>query len=118
MTESPRKARRCCSCSRTNSRVTRSTDVSDFDPKRFYDDMVAAGLLLPVRVPGAFGRGAKFEDVLQRLDALALGAALGTGAESMMFPPVIDRSIVERTGYMESFPNLCGTVHSFVGAER
>jgi seryl-tRNA synthetase len=36
----------------------------------------------------------------------------------MTFPPVIDRTIIERTGYMDSFPTLCGAIHSFVGNEQ
>jgi seryl-tRNA synthetase len=84
----------------------------------FYDELVAHGLITPVGVLGAFGRGAVFEDVLERLDALILREATGEAVESMTFPPVIDRAIIERTGYMESFPHLCGVVHSFLGPER
>jgi len=83
----------------------------------FHDELVANRLLVPVHVPGAFGRGAVFEDVLERLDALILRTTETEGLELMTFPPVIDRDIVERTGYMDSFPNLCGTVHSFEGTE-
>ncbi len=87
-------------------------------PQPLYDEMVAAGLLIPAGPLGAFGRGEVFEQVLLAFDALAQRAAVDDGCEQMMFPPVIDRSIIERTGYMESFPELCGAVHSFVGNER
>ena len=89
-----------------------------YDAKEFYDGLVASGLLVPAGPLGAFGRGAVFEDVLERVDALIVAAAKHDGAESMTFPPVIDRSIIEKTGYMDSFPTLCGAIHSFVGTER
>lgn len=84
----------------------------------FHDELVAHGLIVPAGVLGAFGRGPVFEDVLQRLDQLILRVAQDDPVESMTFPPVIDRAIIERTGYMDSFPNLCGVVHSFLGPEK
>jgi seryl-tRNA synthetase len=33
----------------------------------------------------------------------------------MAFPPVIDRTILEKVHYLDSFPHLCGAVHSFFG---
>ena len=84
----------------------------------FYDDLVAHRLIVPAGVLGAFGRGPVFEDVLARFDRLILEEAKDDGVESLTFPPVIDRDIIERTGYMDSFPNLCGAVHSFLGPER
>ena len=85
---------------------------------RFFDEMVAHGLLVPVQALGAFGRGRVFEDVLERFDKLILSQSGSEDLESLNFPPVIDRSIIERTGYMDSFPNLCGSIHSFMGSER
>ncbi|MFI5229387.1 MAG: amino acid--[acyl-carrier-protein] ligase [Gemmatimonadales bacterium] len=87
------------------------------DADRYHDELVEHGLITPVGVLGAFGRGAVFEDVLARVDALILRLAANDALESMVFPPVIDRRIVEQTGYLESFPTLCGVVHSFTGAE-
>jgi len=83
-----------------------------------YDEFVKAGLLITAGPLGAFGRGGVFEQVLEAFDALIVRTAKVDGVESMTFPPVIDRSIIERTGYMESFPDLCGAIHSFVGNER
>lgn len=87
-------------------------------PVDFYDVLVAKGLLIPTGPLGAFGRNAVFEDVLEATDALIVRAAREDKVESMTFPPVIDREIIERTGYMDSFPTLCGAIHSFVGNER
>ena len=92
--------------------------MTHFDPKQFYDELVENRLVVPAGPLGAFGRGAVFEDVLERLDALILRQSTDDNVESLNFPPVIDRAIIEKTGYMDSFPNLCGSVHSFSGAER
>ena len=89
-----------------------------YDPQTFYDELVRHGLVIPAGPLGAFGRGPVFEDVLEAFDALIVQSAKNDGVESMTFPPVIDRMIIERTGYMDSFPNLCGAIHSFLGNER
>ncbi len=80
--------------------------------------LVEHGLIVPTRVPGTFGRGAVFEDVLARFDGLIGAMAKEDGAELIVFPPVIDRSIIEKTAYLDSFPHLAGTVFSFFGTER
>jgi seryl-tRNA synthetase len=92
--------------------------VVRFDAREFYDELVANGHLIPAGPLGAFGRGRVFEDVLERLDALILHEARADDVEVMTFPPVIDRAIIEKTGYMDSFPTLCGCIHSFTGTER
>jgi seryl-tRNA synthetase len=83
--------------------------------RSLYDGLVAHGLLVPVGVAGVFGRGAAFEDVLERFNALVTRSAAEDRAESVMFPPVIDRRVLDRVRYLESFPQLCGSVHSFFG---
>ncbi len=92
--------------------------TTEFDAQGFYDGLVAHGLIVPVRVQGAFGRGAVFEDVLERFNALVSRLSSGDGADHYTFPPVIDRTIIERTDYLDSFPHLAGTVFSFFGKEK
>jgi seryl-tRNA synthetase len=89
-----------------------------YDAKAFYDGLVAHGLIVPVRVDGAFGRGAAFERVLEGVNGLITQIAKDDGAEVYTFPPVIDRTIIERTDYLDSFPHLAGTVFSFLGKDR
>lgn len=86
-----------------------------YDLHEFYDELVAHGLIIPSAVQGTFGRGPVFEDVLDHLDRAIV--RLESGADAMHFPPVIDRSIIERAGYFDSFPHLIGAVHSFCGKE-
>lgn len=84
----------------------------------FFDGLVAHKLIVPTKAAGAFGRGPVFEDVLGRFDRMVLASARDEDVEALTFPPVMDRGIIERTGYMESFANLAGTVHAFSGTER
>lgn len=86
-----------------------------YDIDGFYAGLVEHGLIIPAGVPGAFGRGAVFEDVLERFDVLVRRVGAVDRAESVMFPPVIDRRIIEKVHYLDSFPQLCGSVHSFFG---
>ncbi len=84
----------------------------------FYTGLVQHGLIVPTRVAGSFGRGSVFEDVLERLNALITEISKADRAEMYTFPPVIDRTIIERTAYLDSFPHLAGTVFSFFGKDR
>jgi seryl-tRNA synthetase len=88
-----------------------------YDTATFYDELVAHGLILPTGVPGGYGRGPVFEDILARFDALVGRIAAPDGAETMLFPPILPRSLIEKVGYMDNFPQLAGSVHSFMGKE-
>jgi seryl-tRNA synthetase len=91
--------------------------ATEFDTKQFYDGLVKHRLIVPVGVQGIFGRGALFEDVLERFNGLVTQLSKDDGAEFFTFPPVIDRKVLEKSDYMDSFPNLAGTVFSFYGKE-
>jgi len=88
-----------------------------YDAQTFYAGLVKHRLIVPVGVPGAFGRGAVFEDVLERFNAMVSRLSAADGAEHFTFPPVISRRILERVHYMDSFPHLCGAIYSFFGKE-
>ena len=76
-------------------------------------DLVDAGHLIATDVDGILGRGAVFEDVLVRLDAMMLQWGTRHGAETVHFPPVMNRSYIERNGYLKSFPQLASALHGF-----
>jgi len=84
----------------------------------FYEELVAHGLIVPSGLEGAFGRGEVFEDVLDRFNALITRVSKEDPAEVYTFPPVIDRTILERVDYLDSFPQLVGCVHAFSGDSR
>jgi seryl-tRNA synthetase len=90
---------------------------ASYDPQEFYEDLVKHRLIVPVGVNGAFGRGAVFEDVLERFNALVTKLSSNDNAEFYTFPPVINREVLEKVHYLDSFPHLCGAVYSFFGKE-
>ncbi|HEX4337006.1 MAG TPA: amino acid--[acyl-carrier-protein] ligase [Polyangiaceae bacterium] len=91
--------------------------MTEYTPQKLYDDLVAHRHIIPVGVQGIFGRGAVFEDVLRRFDAVISRVAASDGAEVMAFPPTLDRKVLEKSEYLDSFPNLAGAVFSFFGKE-
>lgn len=84
----------------------------------FHDELVGHGLLVTTGVPGLFGRGAEFERVIEAFDRCVTAAGAADRPEVLRFPPVINRRDFERSEYLKSFPNLCGSVHSFAGGDR
>ncbi len=89
----------------------------EYDIDKFHAGLVEHDLIVPVGVQGAFGRGPVFEEVIDRFNARVSEIARDDGAETRAFPPVINRSVIEKNNYLESFPHLCGTVFSFFGKE-
>ena len=89
-----------------------------YDVQTFHDDLVRHGLIVPVGVPGAFGRGPAFDSILEGFNNAVSRLSAGDGASQLTFPPVINRQILEKVHYLESFPHLCGAVYSFFGNER
>ncbi|MCX6130305.1 MAG: amino acid--[acyl-carrier-protein] ligase [Proteobacteria bacterium] len=70
------------------------------------------------RSPRNFWTRPVFEDVLKRFDALVTRIAKEDGAEVMAFPPCIDRKVLEKSEFLDSFPHLAGTVYSFTGNQK
>lgn len=81
------------------------------------DQLIAAGLLIPTGVEGLYGRSGVFEDVIARFEALVTAVGAADGAEVLRFPPAMTRAQLQSSGYMKSFPQLAGTVHSFCGGD-
>lgn len=88
-----------------------------YDPLVFHDALVAHGLIIPTGVKGGYGRGPVFEDILDRFDALVLREAAADGAETVTFPPIVARTMIEKLGYLDNFPQLIGSVHSYFGTD-
>ncbi|MCF3640457.1 amino acid--[acyl-carrier-protein] ligase [Rhizobium sp. TRM95111] len=83
----------------------------------FLDRLFDAGLLIETGVDGLYGRSGRFEDVILAFERLIDAFGGSDGAEAMRFPPGMNRAFFEQSGYMKSFPQLAGTVHSFCGNE-
>ncbi len=77
--------------------------------------LLERGLLIATGVPGLFGRGAQFEETVDRVDRFVMAMGLGDEPEVMRFPPMLPRASLARSGYLASFPHLAGCIHSFDG---
>ena len=84
----------------------------------FLNQLFEHGLLIPSSTPGVYGKNAIFEQVISGLEAAITEAGRDPGTEIMRFPPVLSRQTTEQSGYMGSFPQLLGSVHSFTGNHR
>ncbi len=83
----------------------------------FHASLVEHGLIISTGVRGGYGRSALFEDILERFDALVMRCGSEEHAEQMTFPPIVARELIERMGYLGSFPQLIGSIHSFFGTD-
>jgi seryl-tRNA synthetase len=83
----------------------------------FLEELFDHGLLLRTGAPGLYGRGAVFEDVRERFDALVTRIAAPAGAEPLRFPPLLPRRQLESAEYLKAFPHLAGTIFAFEGSE-
>ncbi len=84
----------------------------------FLAELIDSGLLIDTGVDGLYGRSGLFEEVIARFDDLITRYGGQDGAEVARFPPAMNRKHFEKSGYLKSFPQLAGTVHSFEGDER
>ena len=84
----------------------------------FLDRLFESGLLIDTGVDGLYGRSGEFEGVIAAFERLIDKVGGGDGAEAIRFPPGMNRAYFEKAGYMKSFPQLAGTVHSFCGNDH
>ena len=78
----------------------------------------AAGLPLPTSAPGVHLYPDSFERVIALLNRGIDGLAADAAYTRLHIPPVIARATIEHAGYVSTFPQLLGTVHSFAGTPR
>lgn len=83
----------------------------------FLDRLFSSGLLIETGVDGLYGRSGRFEDVIAAFERLVDRTGGADGAETIRFPPGLNRAYFEKSGYMKSFPQLAGTIHSFCGCD-
>jgi seryl-tRNA synthetase len=77
---------------------------------------IANSVLLPTAANGVHARSGIFEHVIDGLSH-AISARREAGTEILRFPPVMSRAIVEKSGYLKSFPHLLGCVSCLHGEE-
>lgn len=94
-------------------------DRGEDDPwTPFREQLFDHGVLIPTGVDGLYGRSAAYESVADAIDRLVLRVGADQDASSVRFPPVMPWATFQRNGYLESFPDQMGSVHTFRGDER
>jgi len=84
----------------------------------FRAQLVSEGLLVRTGVDGLYGRSGVFEDIIEGIDRVVVAAGAEQRADRYRFSPVFPRADFDRTDYLASFPDLTGSIHTFVGSER
>jgi seryl-tRNA synthetase len=80
----------------------------------FREALFESGILLATGVDGVYGYSSTYQRIVNGIDRLI--AELGGGEyEEVTFPPILVRSTFDRTGYLQSFPDLMGAVQVFRG---
>lgn len=85
------------------------------EARTFLDKLFDDGILMPSGVDGLYGRSGAFEDVIERFERLVERYSSEDGAVKVHFPPAMPRVNLQKSGYLKSFPQLAGSVHSFMG---
>lgn len=94
-----------------------TTSFAPATQPEFFEDLVCGGHLLPSGEPGLYGRGMLFEQVRTAFDDLVTRTGVQDQPETPRFPPLIPKQVLEKAGYLRSFPQLAGAVFSFAGDE-
>jgi seryl-tRNA synthetase len=92
--------------------------MPDMDTVTFRDKLFAAGVLIPTGIDGVYGRSGAFEDIVTALGSMVTRLSADREWTRVRFPPLLARAAFERTDYLRSFPNLIGSVHTFLGDDR
>lgn len=93
-------------------------DTLDADYKKYQKELIEAGLLVSCGVPGVYGLSGTFEDVIERFERYVTLMGEHLNPEVVRFPPILNRQNYLKTNHIETFPNLMGSVHSFLGTEK
>lgn len=80
-------------------------------------DPLADKLFHKMGADGVYARTGLYEGIVERMTQL-ISKHREEGCEIMRFPPVMSRAMVEKSGYLKSFPNLLGCVCGLHGSEK
>ncbi|HEY0641407.1 MAG TPA: hypothetical protein VGD67_27575 [Pseudonocardiaceae bacterium] len=76
------------------------------------------GRPVPTEAPGVYLYPESFERIVALLRTGIAALAADEPFLRLAVPPVISRRTIEHAGYVKTFPQLLGTVHSFAGTGR
>jgi seryl-tRNA synthetase len=106
----------CSNHSNDTNATGKATSLSEAY-KKYQQELVAAGLLIPSGVPGVYGHGEMFDKVINRFEDYVSRVAAPSKPEVMRFPPILNRALYTATDHIHNFPDLLGSIHSFTGNE-
>jgi len=92
--------------------VPNAAEVSEFR-----SELIDANLLFATEVDGVYHRSPDFETIVRAVSDLVHRSGTDQAATEMYFSPVTSRVGFEQTGYLRSFPDLVGSIHSFTGRD-
>jgi seryl-tRNA synthetase len=81
----------------------------DFGQKLTSSEEILARLFRPTGALGVYARTGAYEDVVDGLN-IFINRMRPSAAEVFRFPPVVSRKLIEKSGYLKSFPHLLGCV--------
>lgn len=85
--------------------------------KTYLQQLFDAKLLIPSGVKGVYGRSGAFESVIDQFENYVTRETRAMNPEVVRFPPVFNRQHYCCTDHIYNFPDLMGSVHSFMGRE-
>ena len=100
------------------TRPLKTSEIADL-PDIFSNEAqqrLKARLFRPMGADGVYARTGAYEAVVEALTAL-ITTNRPAEAEVFRFPPVMSRAMLERSGYLKSFPNLLGCMSCLSGPE-
>jgi seryl-tRNA synthetase len=88
------------------------------DSATYRQKLFDARVLIPTGIDGLYGRSGVFEDIVVAIGDLVTRESADSTWTRVRFPPLLSRRSFEGTDYLKSFPNLTGSVHTFMGDDR
>jgi len=92
-------------------------DLVTMNPQKASPEDIFALLFKPTGVAGVHIRSGAYEEVVEALGRF-ITRLRPEGAEVYRAPPVVSRALIEKAGYLKSFPHLLGCVCSLPGDEE
>ncbi|HWD96132.1 MAG TPA: hypothetical protein VG246_06915 [Acidimicrobiales bacterium] len=77
-----------------------------------------AGLLVPGSATGLFHRSFAFENVVRGIESFVSAAGRDAQRRQLYFSPLLDQSVLAKSDYVISFPNLVGILTTFTRPEK
>src|SRR5438093_915666 len=98
--------RPCSWSTKRDNGMCASLDPVAKEHQGYLTELTAAGLLIPLGVPGLYGRSGVFEGVIEHFERYVTRMGEHLKPEVMRFPPILSRKEYLTTDHIETFPNL------------